>query len=76
VGANHFSFSDTPLLQSRILRSVLVALGGPGGELDPRSGLAATTRYVREFFDVHLRGAGRDPLYSSPLLTGARLERE
>ncbi|MDH5567818.1 MAG: hypothetical protein OEY15_14255 [Myxococcales bacterium] len=74
VGANHFSFSDAPLIQSRILRSMLVALGGPGGGLDPRTGLASTARYVREFFDVHLRGAPRNPLYSGPLVTGARLE--
>lgn len=74
VGAHHFSFSDAPLIQSRILRSVLVALGGPGGGLDPRTGLASTVRYVREFFDVHLRGAPRHPLYSGPLVRGARVE--
>lgn len=74
VGANHFSFSDAPLLQSRILRSILVSLGGPGGGLDPRTGLASTARYVREFFDVHLRGAPRKRLYSEPLVSGARLE--
>lgn len=74
VGADHFSFSDVPLIQSRILRSALVALGGPGGGLDPRTGLASTARYLREFLDVHLRGAPREPLYSGPLVSGARLE--
>jgi predicted dienelactone hydrolase len=74
VGGNHFSFSDAPLIQSRILRSILVSLGGPGGGLDPRTGLTSTARYVREFFDVHLRGAPRTPLYSGPLVSGARLE--
>lgn len=73
-GAHHFSFSDNPLIQSRILRSLLVALGGPGGRLDARAGLAATAQYVREFFDVHLRGAPREALYSSPLVPAARIE--
>jgi predicted dienelactone hydrolase len=74
IGADHFSFSDNSLIQSRILRSMLVALGGPGGNVDPRMGLALTAQYVREFFDVHLRGTPRDQLYSSPLTTGARFE--
>jgi predicted dienelactone hydrolase len=73
LGAHHFSFGDHALLQSRILRSVLVALGGQGG-LDARTGLASTCRYVREFFDVHLRGAAREGLYSAPLVAGARFE--
>jgi dienelactone hydrolase len=71
IGAHHFSFTDTPLTQSRILRSLLVALGGPGGGLDPRLGLAMTTRYVRAFLDVHLRGSSPDTLYSVPLMAGA-----
>ena len=73
LGAHHFSFGDQALTQSRILRSVLVALGGQG-RLDPRTGLATATRYVREFFDVHLRGARRDALYSGPLVAGVRFE--
>jgi len=73
VDAHHFSFSDTPLLQSRILRSLLVALGGPGGGLDQRAGLAMTTRYVRAFLDVQLRGFSPDALYSVPLMEGAKL---
>lgn len=74
IGAQHFSFSDDPLIQSRILRSILVALGGPGGALDPRTGLASTTRYAKEFFDVHLRSAPREALYSGPLVPVARFE--
>lgn len=74
IGADHFNFSDVPLIQSRILRSMLVALGGPGGRLGPRIGLASTVRYVREFFDVQLRGAPREGLYARPLVPGARLE--
>lgn len=71
--AHHFTFSDLALTQSRILRSALTALGGPGG-LDSRTGLASTTRYVREFFGVHLRGAPREALYYGPLVVGARFE--
>jgi len=74
IGAHHFSFSDDPLTESRILRSILVALGGPFGGLEPRSGLASTTRYLSEFFEVHLRGGSPDALHSAPLVTGARLE--
>ena len=73
LGAHHFSFGDQALTQSRILRSVLVRLGGRG-RLDPRTGLASTSRYVREFFDVHLSGAPRESLYSGPLVAGVRLE--
>jgi len=73
IGAHHFSFGDQALTQSRILRSVLVRISGEG-RLDPRTGLASTSRYVRAFFDVHLRGASRDALYSAPLVAGARLE--
>jgi len=73
LGAHHFSFGDHALLQSRILRSVLAALGGQGG-LNPRTGLATSTRYVREFFDIHLRGAPRQALYSRPLVPGVRFE--
>jgi dienelactone hydrolase len=74
IGADHFTFSNVPLVQSRILRSMLAALGGPGGRLDPRIGLATTVRYVLQFFDVHLRGAPRDALYARPALPGVRLE--
>jgi predicted dienelactone hydrolase len=73
LGAQHFSFGDQSLTQSQILRSMLVTLSGRGG-LDPRTGLAMTCRYMREFFDVHLRGAPRDALYSGPLVAGVRLE--
>jgi dienelactone hydrolase len=73
LGAHHFSFGDQALTQSRILRSVLVTLSGQGG-LDPKTGLASTSRYVREFFDVHLRGAPREALYSGPLVAGVKFE--
>lgn len=66
-GSHHFSFSDQSLVKSRI---VMKALGG----LDSRTGLSDTARYVREFFDVHLRGAPREPLYSGPLVPAARFE--
>ena len=73
LGAHHFSFGDAALIQSRILRSTLAALGGPGG-LDPRTGLASTSRYLGEFFDVHLRGAPGGALSAGPLVEGARVE--
>lgn len=74
VGAHHYSFSDASLTQSRILRTVLVALGGPGGGLDQQASLASTARYVRTIFDVQLRGAPRDAMYTRPLVAGARIE--
>lgn len=73
LDAHHFSFGDPSLTLSRIPRSVFAKLSGQGG-LEPRTGLASTTRYVREFFDVHLRGARREALYSGPLVAGARFE--
>ena len=72
LNTHHFSFGDQALTQSRILRSVLAAFGQ--GRLGPRTGLATATRYVHEFFDVHLRGARRDALYSGPLVAGVRFE--
>jgi predicted dienelactone hydrolase len=72
LGAHHFSFGDQALTMSRLLRTVL-ALSGRG-RLDPRTGLASTSRYLREFFDVHLRGAPRKALYSAPLVAGVRFE--
>lgn len=75
LGAVHFSFGDQALTQSRILRSVLVTLSGQG-RLEPRKGLASAARYVREFFDVHLRGAPSEALYSGPLVAGARIEKK
>lgn len=56
AGAHHFSFTDLPLVQSRILRSALVMLGGPGGGLDPRTVLPLTARCVGAFFDTYLVG--------------------
>jgi hypothetical protein len=53
-GTHHFSFSDATLRQSRILRSLLVALGGPGGGLDTRTALSLTARHVREFLGTRL----------------------
>jgi len=75
IGAHHFSFGDQSLTQSRILRAALVALGGEGG-LDPRTGLASACRYVHEFFEIHLRGAPREALYSAPLVAGVRFEKK
>jgi predicted dienelactone hydrolase len=74
LGAHHFSCGDQALTQSRILRSVLVRISGQGG-LDPRTGLASASRYVREFFDVHLRGAPRESLYAGPLMAGVKFEK-
>lgn len=53
--ANHFSFSDQILLNSRVVMS-LFGLVGFGG-LDGRRGLAISADYVHTFFDVHLSGA-------------------
>jgi len=72
-GAHHFSFSDQALTKSQVVMKALGALGVTGG-LDPRIGLAFTTRYAREFFDVHLRGAPREALYRAPLVPAARFE--
>lgn len=72
-GAHHFSFSDGALVKSQIVLKALGALGVTGG-LDSRAGLAVTSRYAREFFDVHLRGAPREALYRAPLVPAARFE--
>jgi len=56
-----------------MVMKALGALGVTGG-LDLRSGLEVTTRYAREFFDVHLRGAPREALYRAPLVPAARFE--
>jgi len=74
VDADHFSFTDYPLLQSHVLRRVLVALGGPIGRLDGRAGLAATGRCLAAFFDVQLRGAPREALDAALLVPGVRRE--
>jgi predicted dienelactone hydrolase len=73
VGTHHFSFSDQALLKSQILMKALSVTGLAGG-LNPRTGLSYTSQYIREFFDVHLRGAPRDPLYRAPLMSAARFE--
>jgi predicted dienelactone hydrolase len=72
-GAHHFSFGDQALTQSQIVMGVLRKLGATGG-LDARTGLSHTARYVREFFDVHLRGAPREGLYRAPLVSGVTVE--
>ncbi len=72
-GAHHFSFSDQALVKSQMVMKALGALGVTG-VLDARTGLAFTTRYAVEFFDVHLRGAPRDALYGAPLVSAAHLE--
>jgi hypothetical protein len=53
--ANHFSFSDQILLNSRAAMSLL-RVAGIGG-LDARRGLAISADYVHTFFDVYLNGA-------------------
>jgi Platelet-activating factor acetylhydrolase, isoform II len=73
IGAHHFSFSDVVLTRSRLIMSVIAAIG-PAGGLAPRTGLALTTRYVREFFDAHLRGVPGVALQPGSLLPGVRLE--
>ncbi len=66
-GAHHFSFSDQALVKSQILMKLL-------SRMDSRTSLSCTARYVREFFDVHLRGAPRERSYSGPLMPAARFE--
>jgi len=73
LGAHHFSFSDAALLQSRVVRSMMVALGGPG-RLPPRVGLAATTSYLRDFFAAHLLGDPDTAFETRPLIETARIE--
>jgi len=72
-GAHHFSFGDQALVKSQIVMRVLRA-AGVMGDLDGREGLDCTRHYVREFFDVHLRGASREALYEAPLVPAARFE--
>jgi dienelactone hydrolase len=72
-GAHHFSFSDQALVKSQIVMKALGAVGIAGG-LEGRTGLEYTSRYICEFFDVHLRGAPREALYRAPLMSAARFE--
>jgi predicted dienelactone hydrolase len=73
LGAHHFSFSDQALVKSQLVMKALGAVGITGG-LEGRTGLEYTSRYLREFFDVHLRGAPREALYRAPLMSAARFE--
>jgi predicted dienelactone hydrolase len=73
LGTHHFSFSDQALLKSQILMKALSMTGMAGG-LNPRAGLSYTSQYIREFFDVYLRSAPRDPLHRAPLMSAARFE--
>lgn len=59
-GANHFLFSDDGALRSRILLRTLRLLNVVG--IDGRRQLALTTRCVRSFFDVQLKGTPPVPL--------------
>jgi len=72
-GAHHFSFSDQALVKSPLLLRTLRALGIVGS-LESEAGLQYTRRYVREFFDVHLRAAAREQFYREPLMSAARFE--
>ncbi len=56
AGADHFSFSDAPVLQRRF--------GLPVGEIPADRAMAVTRAYVAAFFDEHLRGV------TQPLLAG------
>ncbi len=73
AGANHFTFSDQALLKSQMVMRALRAAGVIGA-LDGTRGLQATRTHVREFFNVHLRGAPRAALDSSVLVPYARIE--
>jgi predicted dienelactone hydrolase len=52
--ANHFTFSDQSLLNSRTATAILRVIGW--GSLDPRRGLAISNDHVRTFLDVALNG--------------------
>jgi hypothetical protein len=61
-GSTHFSFTITQLL-SPILAPK---------DFDPRAGLGIVDRYLRAFFDVHLRGMKTLPLGSTSEETDVR----
>ncbi|MEW2415470.1 alpha/beta hydrolase [Streptomyces sp. NPDC046866] len=61
AGADHFSFSDAPVLQRRF--------GLPAGDIPADRALDVTRAYVAAFFDEHLRGVPQ------PLLTGPSPDR-
>ena len=56
-GSSHFNFFD----QAMLTEPTLWRLFGALGPIDPARGLAVTRRYVRAFFDSHLKGTP-DPL--------------
>jgi dienelactone hydrolase len=58
--ANHFSFGDQILLNSRTAVALLRFTGF--GRLDARRGLGISNDYVRTFFDVTLNGASPSTL--------------
>ncbi|MFI9747682.1 alpha/beta hydrolase family protein [Streptomyces sp. NPDC052494] len=57
AGAEHFTFSDYPVIQSRF--------GLPGPALPADRAVAVTRTYVAAFFDRHLRGLAR-PVLDGP----------
>ncbi|MET9673178.1 alpha/beta hydrolase [Streptomyces sp. NPDC006482] len=57
AGAEHFTFSDYPVIQSRF--------GLPGPMLPADRAVAVTRTYVAAFFDRHLRGVAR-PVLDGP----------
>ena len=52
-GAEHFNFFDQALLTEPTLWRAF----GAFGPIDPTRALDVTRRYVRAFFDTHLKGA-------------------
>ena len=60
--SNHLSFTFTPLL------SPLLAPQG----FEPRTGLGVVDKYLRAFFDLHLRGVATFPLEPAPGVTDVR----
>jgi len=60
-GAQHYNFFDQALLTEPTVWRWFGAMGS----LDPVRALLVTRRYVRAFFDTHLKGA-RDPLLDGP----------
>jgi predicted dienelactone hydrolase len=59
-GANHYSFSDSPVVKSHMVQAMLYGLGIMG--IDGRRQLAVAAYCIRSFFDVYLKGASRSAL--------------
>jgi dienelactone hydrolase len=59
--SRHYNFSDQALLSEPHLWRFVGAIGA----IDPTRAIEVTRRYVRAFFDTHLKG-GTDPLIAGP----------